>query len=211
MAKLNIQQINSKLANSNSLKALATNNANTKLQYHKNVLIDGFLEDSITKEIDEGNSGRSSSNFTSLKGGNLFTFIGFNEGDVPSVKVVDMLESKIQFKNRAPKISFQKGTINYRWEINAPSEQDLIAAAPLPFDSAKSWLRGIEDGIFGLTAYIYWKIGVGRSGGGLEAKDGSGNLKQLRSDEFTGKGKDSYIGKYLNKFLAAIGRTKYSG
>ena len=153
-------------------------------------LIRDFHSHSITQEV---KSGPSASNSSGTLGGygNLFSFIGFNEGNNPTAPIEDILNKRLNIKVRAAGAGRFKITIS-----NPPSVQSIFAVTPIPWASASSWAEGMEKGISNLGSFLYRESGTrSRSGTGLQVKN---NLRA--SSLKTG----SYISGLINKFLQNV-------
>jgi len=121
--------------------------------------------------------------------GTLFGFLGFNQGDDPISKLLQVLDSKITYQEAAmlPKNSL------YSVIVKFPSKSDLIGAGVVtPWDSSRPWVSAIEDGISGLPYYLNKSWGGSKSGEGFQVKRGA-----VRSSEFTGI---SYLTPLISQF-----------
>lgn len=179
------------LSHPNAVK-FARQAAQTSFNASKNKLINDFLNDEITQEIEAGPTAENKTNTLDGKG-NLFSFIGFEFGSDPITPVVNVLEEKTIISPE-PTIEKQGNKFIYNFKVSVPSEEDLSKAAPLPWENGRSWLYGIERGISGFGNYIYWKFlsnPPSRSQHGIQAKN------KLRNGVFK---KTSYISRILNTF-----------
>ena len=113
----------------------------------KTAMIREFLNHPVTEEIKNGPDSPNLSG--TLNGyGNLFSYIGFYEGDDPIKAVLE---------------EFEKSTIVYSglveggasWKIYIPNKQDIWDASPMPWAQGRSWAKGIETGISGVGYYLY--------------------------------------------------------
>jgi hypothetical protein len=131
----------------------------------KSEMINEFLDHKVTQEI---KAGPTAENISGTLGGygNLFSYIGFNEGDEPIEPILDLLKrTTIQFSR-----IIDGGAV---WNIFMPDKQDIWEVTPLPWAEGRSWAKGIETGISGLGEYLYTEDGdlpTSRSGTGLELK-----------------------------------------
>lgn len=120
----------------------------------------------VTKEIDRG---PNASNTSGLTGGygNLFSFIGFEYSDKPTIPIKAILNKKIE--NKIGRIS-NSGKFNVNFLI--PSQSDIYNVTPLPWASGSSWAEGIEKGIGNLGSFIYSSRSVSgsRSGSGIQTQ-----------------------------------------
>lgn len=185
--------LNSAISNSRQVRKLALSIAQKKLDIAKNDLIQDFSSHPVSKEI---SGGPSSSNISGTLGGygNLFSFIGFSAGSNPVDLWVSFLRSKIQIKNKNPKVKSGGGDdISFGFDINGVSDTDLIMAGQMPWELGRSWIRAIEQGISGFSFYISKKMG--RSGGGIQSKN------SVRSGQYQ---RTSYWSSMWKKFLTNL-------
>ena len=153
-------------------------------------LVRDFHSHSITQEI---KSGSSASNTSGTLGGygNLFSFIGFNQGDNPIIPIENILNERLNVKVRAIGGGRFKITI-----LNAPSAQEIFNVTPIPWASGSSWTEGMEKGISNLGSFLYRESGIrSRSGTGIQVKN-----KLRASNLRTG----SYISGLINNFLRNV-------
>jgi hypothetical protein len=113
----------------------------------KREMIKEFLDHPVTKEIKDGPEAQNTSN--TLGGyGNLFSYIGFYNGEDPIEPILE---------------EFQKSTIVFSrvidggalWNIYIPAKEDIWSVSPMPWAEGRSWAKGIETGISGLGQYFY--------------------------------------------------------
>lgn len=111
-------------------------------------LLRQFLEHEISKEIKAGNTALNTSG--TLGGyGNLFSFIGFTNGEDPIGELADFLSGSIDAK-----LTYLGKKTGIRITIRLPSKEDIAARTELPW-SNKSWVFAIEKGLSGLGQYLY--------------------------------------------------------
>jgi hypothetical protein len=152
---------------------------------HKKMMQD-FESHPVTREL---KSGSGSSNISgSLPRGNLFGFIGFENGDDPTAQIEKLLSrTEIILKRRA------MGSNGFIWTylVTAPSLNELYKASPMPWASGLSWVQEMEGkGIPNLGQYMFKRSSVGRSGAGIQNSKLSGG----------GRVKIDYVKSLLNKF-----------
>lgn len=113
----------------------------------KRETINEFLRHPVTKEIEAGPTAQNISG--TLDGyGNLFSYIGFYNGDDPISPITEI---------------FQKSTITFSrlidggvvWNIFIPAKEDIWDVSPMPWAAGRSWAKGIETGISGIGQYFY--------------------------------------------------------
>ena len=121
--------------------------ARMKFEQIKREMIKEFLNHPVTKEIKEGPQAQNTSN--TLGGyGNLFSYIGFYEGEDPVEPVLGEFEkSTIVFSRLV-----DGGAV---WNIYIPAKEDIWEVTPMPWAEGRSWAKGIETGISGLGEYFY--------------------------------------------------------
>jgi len=156
----------------NSKKIIAQNKAfqrkaealvKEKYEESKDNFLNNFESHPVTKELDGGNNAANIS--TTLNGiGNLFTFIGFYQNDTPIGKLRNAIKKQFSFKK-------SKTNTGVRFIITHPTLNKLKQETPMPWETGKSWVAGIEKGISGFGNYMYKRFVEGRSKKGLQAKD----------------------------------------
>jgi hypothetical protein len=164
--------------------------ANKAVEKAKLLMLAEFDNHPITKEIKSGPRTNNSSG--TLGGvGNLFSYIGFNQGQSPTREVRKILESSTRLVGLR---KTEKGEVGFQIMIDLPSKEEIAQASPVPWAAARSWVIGIEQGISGLGQYLV-KSGGGRSGNGIEVK---GTIRQ-------GKFKNTkYVSAILNNLQAHL-------
>jgi hypothetical protein len=176
MAKIKKNIVRKQIAkgfNSRAIRKLAYEEAIKTLNRAKNEALRDFSSHPVTKEL---RNGSDSSNLSNTLGGrgNLFSFIGFQDGSDPT----RIVERAIQLSriNKTPSITeVGKNQGMYKISFNAsiPSKQELEKVTPMPFENGRSWLTSIERGISGLSYYIYNKtknISSSRSGRAIQSR-----------------------------------------
>lgn len=150
----------------------------------KQQILNEFDNHPVTREI---NDGISASNISGTLDGitNLYSFIGFNEGDNPTKVIRDLLEKSTY------KIITNTNGISSIASFEIPTAQEIFAITPMPWATGRSWARGIETGISGIGYYLKVEKNS-RSGLGIQ------NKRQVRSNiRFKNI---SYISALINKF-----------
>ena len=151
-ALINHKSINLKLkravtARSSSIKP--------KLEKARKKAFQEFLQDfknhPVTIEINEGPHG---SNISGTLGGygNLFSFIGFNDGDNPTQVIEAYVLNKLR---KSIKIIPDTKSAGWRVVIQAPSMEEISSITPMPWAGGRSWVVGIHEGISGLGSYLF--------------------------------------------------------
>jgi len=160
----------------------------------KEEMITEFLNHPITKEIDNGPDASNISN--TLGGqGNLFSYIGFEQGSEPTEDVKQILEDSVKVSSR-PNISTSGKNIKINFPVSGPTMQEIESETPMPFEGGKSWVSGVEKGISGFSYYIFRKfIKNSRSSTGIQAES------EVRTGSFKAS---PYLSTILKKFYSKI-------
>jgi hypothetical protein len=190
--KIRMSVVNNKLANNKAFRREVFKIAEKKVSASKAKLLQDFDEHPVTREI---RGGHGASNISNTLGGygNLFTFIGFVLGSDPIGPVRRLLQ---QIRaTELKKKSVGKKRIKYDLKLSVPSRETLTAITPLPFESGRSWLYGVESGISGFGAYMYKKWRSSRSGHGIQSN------QKLRSGSFKNT---KYFSSMLQQFARRI-------
>lgn len=128
----------------------------------KTEMLADFDNHPITVEIEGGidasNSSRTLNGIT-----NLYSFIGFENGDRPTEVIRQMLK-----QSAFRKIVQNNSIITYIFEI--PTAKQIFLATPLPWETGRSWAKGIEEGISGLGYYVK-QVKNSRSGLGVQSEN----------------------------------------
>lgn len=129
--------------------------AESMVEKAKVEMLEEFDSHPVTQEILSGPEAENTSN--TLGGyGNLYSFIGFAEGEDPTKTVREYLEKSIELKRNARFIRNQDAGA-YSFGTSYPTMGEAESVAPSPWEG-KSWVRGVERGISGLGYYLYSKI-----------------------------------------------------
>lgn len=172
----------------------------------KKQMLNEFEYHPITIEIE---AGPSSANTSGTLGGygNLFSFIGFTDGENPLVDVRKRLQ-----ETTIKKVSYKNG--EWTFITTEPTKDELFAMTPVPWATGRSWMDGIETGLSGLGFYLYdLKKDFGnasKSGTAIQLKGGkksegafgSGSTGGAISKQRSRYKRVSYISKILRNFRA---------
>ena len=140
----------------------------------KNIMIKEFENHLVTKEIESGPEGYNQSG--TLNGyGNLFSFIGFEEGMNPIEPVRAILNKALNVRS----IPSSHKSMMVKFIIELPSKEEVFAASPNPWAIGRSWAKGIEQGMSGFGEYLNTMSFKSRSGEGIQAQ------KKIRSGGFS--------------------------
>jgi hypothetical protein len=174
--KINVTQFRNEYntASKKRLTKYAFDEAKIEVDKAKKELIDEFKNHEYSKEIADGEHASNSS--SSLGGkGNLFSFIGFEQGSEPVDWVTSDLKENIGIRKFAEKVVQRKDKTIYTFEVVAPTFTELDERHPMPEWTNKGWMSSVRRGISGFRSYIYWKMfdpEVSRSTTGVQAKKG---------------------------------------
>lgn len=134
---------------------------------NKTEMIAEFNHHPVTKEIEEGITAKNGSQ--TLGGyGNLFSFIGFNQGETPIKKLRDLLMEKTDI-DITPEAKINGEEISYMYLIILPNQKEIEDATQMPWEKGKSWALSIEKGISGFSHYINGRFIMSRSDGGIQS------------------------------------------
>lgn len=191
MATLNYSSLNINVGKLRVVRDSALELAESKVSSAKSSFLESFTEHEVTKEIE---GGADSANSSGTLGGyaNLFSFIGFENGDRPT-EIVKNLINKIRLVNRSYRKVVSDSTI-ISFEVSVPSISDFENATPVPWAKGTSWLIGIERGISGF-GYFISRIGLGRSSGGIQSDS------KIRGANYS---PTKYFSKMYNDFIKKI-------
>jgi len=192
--KFDKRAIQEKVLSSKQFKSAVEREVLKKFKAAKNNFMESFSAHKVSQELAAGKKAANISG--SLSGeGNLFTFIGFEDGgENPIISLNNFLKQSFG----DPKITSRKGTL-FRLSMNVPTKEEIENATPLPYESGRSWVRGIEYGISGIGFYFYSKkqeIENSRSTLGIQSK------YKIRGGNFSNQ---SYLSPLLKKLYKEIG------
>lgn len=169
--KFNRKAIEDKVFAVKRLQLEASRILGEKIQQEKNRFLLAYDEHRITRELLAGPSAENTSGAITGEG-NLFTFIGFEAGkENPTISLRKFLESSISI---SPKFMRREGK-KFLFRVSVPSKEEIEGKTPLPYESGRSWIHGIEHGISGIGFYFYsrkhQKINGSRSGLGIQSQN----------------------------------------
>jgi hypothetical protein len=170
-----------------------------KAQELKKMMIFEFNSHPVTTEIKAGpNASNYSGTLVGVSQGNLFSFIGFEEGSDPIAPLLYLLES-IKIKS-----STEYG--NSFLSITLPKIEDFWEITPMPWQEGRSWAKGIESGISGLNYYIFSQrnqFDNSRSGSAIQASKARSSARYVPTQYMT-----TLLKKYKTKFSSLYKRNK---
>lgn len=162
-AKINKKAIEKAIFSNRVVKNTVRNIVRQEVEKEKALFQSEFESHPVTRELDSGENASNSSG--TLGGyGNLFSFLGFNQGDNPT-EPVKFLIKKIRLN---PNVQFVRN--NFVMKVNIPSKEEFAAVTRLPWESGRSWLFDMERGISGLGSYLAGRFSISRSGGGIQSQ-----------------------------------------
>jgi hypothetical protein len=160
-----------------------------KAENLKSLMISEFQRHPVTQEIEAGNLADNVSR-TLVGYGNLFTFIGFQIGDRPTDAILELFKSIKIAHNLSNDTLFLK--------IFYPTPEDVWAITPMPWQSGRSWAKGIESGISGLNYYLLSSefSESSRSGKGLQSENKVRSMMKYTPTQYI----TTLLKKYKTKF-----------
>lgn len=161
---------------------------NQRFNICKQNLIKEFNSHKVTQEIE---AGKSASNISNTLGGrgNLFSFIGFEPGDKPTLPIREALYTITLTKIMINKDGSSQSYVMY------PSAKEIFKITPLPWAEGRSWAEGIENGISNFGYFLAKDSDKSRSGGGIQSEH------QISNSQFSPK---PYITAMINNFEKCI-------
>jgi hypothetical protein len=162
-----------KLIFAKDIQDLAYQRAEREFQKIKKQTLNEFDEHPVTVELNAGVDGK---NITDTLPGtrgdaNLFSFIGFDQGAKPTEEVRQILEDEIVLDKKPQSRTIPTG-VQFNFDVKVPTLKSIEQKTPLPWESGRSWVRGIERGISGLGYYLSGRFRSpepSRSGGGIQS------------------------------------------
>ena len=134
----------------------------------KQQMLRDFENHPVTKEIERGPEAPNMSN-TIFGPGNLYSFIGFRDGDNPIDPVYQLLHVGTRLSKTRPTTRKIGNRVYMGFRVITPTIRELSSVSKMPWEPG-SWLIKVERGISGLGLYIYEKyIKSSRSGTGIQA------------------------------------------
>jgi len=176
-------------AQTEAIRKEAFNFANSILEEKKQIYLNEIENHPVSVELKNGSESENISR--TLNGqGNLFSFIGFDQGNDPIGEVVGYIKTNTELKE----ISSKDGI--FKFQVLTPSLDELKSITPMPFEGGNSWLKGIERGISGFSNYLFGLIFPrSRSGTGIQTENRirRGNYKPVK-----------YFSFLYNKFIGSF-------
>ena len=182
---MSLEKIRLEILSNPELAREARKVAEKIVEESKRELVEEFDNHPVTKEIEAGPNASNSSGTLGGRG-NLFSFIGFNDGSDPVSPVRELLR-RIKLSSATPRIT--NGVVQFK--IDIPDRVEFESISKMPWESGRSWLYDIERAISGLSQYLYGQFKNSRSGTGVEID------KNVTSNTFTPV---RYFNNMLDKF-----------
>ena len=163
----------------------------------KQEMIAEFLRHPVTRELLEKNTAQNYSQ-TLVGYGNLYSFIGFNYPEDPTVPILDLLN--------ATRIDLRLNGNNLFLYIKIPTPEDVWAVTPMPWADGRSWAKGIESGISGLNFYLsVQKAGIKALRAFEDSRSGTAIQSSKKVSPSARYNPTQYISTLLKKY-----KTKFS-
>jgi hypothetical protein len=187
--KINKKLIQKEIFNNRTVKKMVRNIIEKEVEKEKALFRADFESHPVTQELE---GGENASNISGTLGGygNLFSFLGFNNGANPTTPVKFLIQKILLDRN------VQTSSNGFKIKVNIPSKEEFAAVARLPWESGRSWLLDMERGISGLGSFLYGRFNTSRSGGGIQSKYKYSN-RTFRPVK--------YFSQMYNKFLRRLG------
>lgn len=187
--KINKKLLQKQLLQNRSVERAVRNIVKKEVEKQKILFQKDFESHPVTQELE---GGENASNISGTLGGygNLFSFLGFDNGSNPTLPVKLLIQDI--FLNSSVKLT---GKV-FQFKVNIPSKEEFGSVSRLPWEGGRSWLLDIERGISGLGAYLYGRFSASRSGGGIQSKYNYSN-RRFRNVK--------YFSEMYAKFLKRIG------
>lgn len=151
MARVNIKGLQAEIAAKGYkiFKPAAQARIERTLQKEAQRLIADFESHPVTQEIEGGPNAGNQSN--TLGGyGNLFSFIGFENGSDPISPIRSLLARSIKIRSFRKK----RNILGFKLVFTVPTIEEIKEVSPMPW-STESWAEAVERGISGLSQYLY--------------------------------------------------------
>jgi hypothetical protein len=186
---INKKRIQKEIFNNRTVKKMVLDIVQKEVEKEKALFRQDFESHPVTQEI-EGGENASNASGTLGGYGNLFSFLGFNNGSNPTSPVKFLIQSISVAKNVRVSAS------GFQFKVNIPSKEQFGAVSKMPWEGGRSWLLDVERGISGLGAFLSGSFSTSRSGGGIQSKYNYSN-KRFRNVK--------YFSDMYSRFLRKLG------
>lgn len=149
---INYNSLNKRVGQSKNVKRkLARYEIHPRVKKAQREMLDEFDDHKVTRELEGGAYASNISNtLQGVENGNLFSFLGFYDGDDPIGSLREKLDRNISIR----KITHVNGT-RYKITLQGlPDKKAIYSSTPLPWASGRSWVDGIEHGVAGFGQYL---------------------------------------------------------
>ena len=187
--KINKKLIQKEIFSNRAVKKMVRDIVEREVEKEKTLFRADFESHPVTQELE---GGENASNISGTLGGygNLFSFLGFNNGANPTTPVKLLIQTILLDRN-------VKTTSNgFQIKVNIPSKEEFAAVSRLPWEGGRSWLIDMERGISGLGSFLYGRFNASRSGGGIQSRYKYSN-RTFRPVK--------YFSQMYNKFIRRLG------
>jgi hypothetical protein len=167
-AKINMVDISRRVAKSGAWKKKARIEMRKLFSMEKLKLLTLFNQHPISEEIQAGPDAQNVSK--TLSEGNLYSFMGFQQGSDPVKVVTAFLAAAIRLNKTVKTKALSKKKIRVTGTVKLPSPQALAAVSSMPWEPGKSWVVSVETGISGFSHYMDKVSKASRSGRGIQVK-----------------------------------------
>lgn len=155
----------------------------------KQIFLNNFDNHPITQEVENPESANISNTLGGY--GNLYGFLGFNEGSDPITPVRNLINKITKFRG----VEFRGEDAFLKYDV--PELDDFDSVAKLEWDP-KNWIKGIERGLSGFQNFM--AKAAGRSGKGLQIKGKispfTGGVNKFQNTK--------YMSSLINDFKASL-------
>lgn len=143
----------------------------------------------------------SENNTGTARGGNLYSLLGFEDGEEPITELREILEDEIILDDSI-KVFTNGAKIKIEKRVIIPAISDIKTRTSNPIWTDRSWIELVERGIPWFQSYLFKSTGFGersQSGTGIEAKN------RVRSKLMPAV---PYLSKLLAEFKQKITNTR---
>ena len=198
-----VDQIVKKIARSRSVEAKMSNLVYKNFERERRRVIDEFENHPVTRELEMGPDAPNVSG-TTHGVGNLYSFIGFPQGDSP-IDSVRKLMLGIKISRKPSKTIISRKKIEKVYKVYSPGMDDFQSATPMPWESGLSWVRGVERGISGFGNFMATNT-PGAEGFNFSGSRSGGGVQVNRTLSTMGFKPVKYISLILGNFRRRLGK-----
>jgi hypothetical protein len=191
------------IAGSPEVKRVAYNYAASRFERVKQAMLKEFDEHPVTNELAKG--GGSTNDSGTLGGyGNLFAFIGFDQGAKPT----QSLRNLLSLGTRITQTIYRQR--HYYFVVDVPTRSAMEKETPMPWEPGNSWLFGIEEtkGISGLSHFMYKRWLGSRRKGAPGGSTWGFQLKEYPNMEGATFTPHAYVKKILSNLRDKVNNIK---